>query len=82
MAEMDEATRDETDAESLYSLLEKEVVPLYYDRDSDGIPRGWVQVMKEAIKQGAPAFSARRMVQEYTERMYLPSMSASKRAGG
>ena len=82
MADMDEASRDEIDVESLYSLLEKEVVPLYYDRDSDGIPRGWVQVMKEAIKQGAPAFSARRMVQEYTERMYLPSMSASRKVSG
>jgi glycogen phosphorylase len=76
MAEMGDEERDAADAESLYTTLENEVVPLFYDRDSDGVPRGWVQVMKEAIKYGAPAFSSRRMVKEYTERMYLPAMRA------
>ena len=79
MIEMSEQERDDADVESLYSTLEKEVVPLFYDRDSDGVPRGWVQVMKEAIRQGAPAFSARRMVKEYTERMYLSAMQAAKK---
>ena len=79
MAEIGDEERDEADAESLYTTLEKEVVPLFYDRDSDGVPRGWVQVMKEAIKYGAPAFSARRMVKEYAERMYLPAMKASEK---
>jgi starch phosphorylase len=74
MAVMSEEERDAADAESLYRVLESEVVPLFYDRDSDGIPRGWVQVMKEAIRHGAPTFSARRMVKEYTEKMYLPAM--------
>jgi glycogen phosphorylase len=71
--------RDAADAESLYRVLESEVVPLFYDRDSDGIPRGWVQVMKEAIRHAAPTFSARRMVKEYTERMYLPAMLAAEK---
>ncbi len=79
LLEMNEDERDAADSESLYTTLEKEVVSLYYDRDSDGVPRGWVQVMKEAIKQGAPAFSARRMVKEYTERLYLPAMKAAEK---
>ncbi len=79
MIEMNEEERDNADAESLYTIFEKEVVPLFYDRDSDGIPRGWVQVMKEAIKQGTPAFSTRRMVKEYTERLYLPAMRAAQK---
>jgi glycogen phosphorylase len=56
----------------LYQLLESEIVPLFYQRDSDGIPRGWVHVVKEAIASIAPRFSARRMVKEYIERFYLP----------
>ena len=66
--------RDKADAEEIYRALEDEVVPLYYDRDTDGIPRRWVQVVKEAIRSAAPAFCARRMVKEYAERMYVPAM--------
>jgi starch phosphorylase len=71
--------RDEADAAELYRVLEQEVVPLYYERDSDGIPRGWIRVMKEAIRTAAPEFSARRMVKEYALRMYIPAMTASER---
>ncbi len=71
--------RDEADAEALYKVLESEVVPLYYDRDSDGIPRRWIQVVKEAIRTAAPVFSARRMVKEYAERMYVPAMNAAQK---
>ncbi len=69
--------RDEADAEALYRVMEEEVVPLYFERDSDGIPRRWVKVVKEAIRTAAPIFSARRMVKEYTERMYVPAMKAA-----
>jgi starch phosphorylase len=67
-------TQDEVDSQALYRLLEQEVVPLYYDRDPTGIPRGWVQVMKEAMRTSLAAFSMRRMVKEYVEMMYLPAM--------
>ena len=70
----DQAGQDAADALELYRLLEEEVVPLYYKRDADDIPRGWVQVMKEAIRTVVPAFSTRRMVKEYTERLYIPAM--------
>ncbi|MBI4299896.1 MAG: alpha-glucan family phosphorylase, partial [Chloroflexi bacterium] len=64
---------DTADAEALYRLLEEEIVPLYYERDRNNVPHGWVRVVKEAIRSCAPLFSARRMVKEYTEKLYLPS---------
>jgi len=65
--------QDEADALALYATLEQEVVPLFYDRDEAGVPHGWVQWMKEAIRSVAPRFNTRRMVREYIERMYLPA---------
>jgi starch phosphorylase len=76
---VDEGSRDAADAESLYRLLETHVVPLYYDRDADGIPRGWLPVMKQAIRTVAPRFSARRMVKEYVERLYAPAADGAAR---
>jgi starch phosphorylase len=70
---------DKADAESLYRLLEERIVPLYYDRDRDGIPHGWIRVVKEAIRSIAPHFSARRMLKEYTHRVYLPATMSLKR---
>jgi len=64
--------QDELDAESLYSTLEQKVVPLFYDRDSDGIPRGWVRMMKESLKTSCGFFNTDRMVAEYAERIYAP----------
>lgn len=57
--------RDVKDSESIYNILENEVIPLYYKVDDDGIPHEWVRFMKEAMKSTAPFFSARRMVKEY-----------------
>jgi starch phosphorylase len=59
------------DAESLYSLLESEVVPMFYDRNSDGLPEKWVEWMRNAIRSAHPRFSASRMVDEYNRRAYL-----------
>jgi starch phosphorylase len=61
---------DVKDSEAIYNILEKEVIPLYYKVDDNGIPRDWVKVMKEAIKSTAPLFSARRMVKEYINKFY------------
>ncbi len=69
----DPAAQDAADADSLYRLLEEEVVPLFYKRDTDDIPRGWVRVMKEAMRTAVPVFCTRRMVKEYTERFYVPA---------
>ncbi len=67
------AYQDQVDAESLYSLLENEIVPLFYSRDADGLPRGWIAMMKQSIKVLAPTFSGDRMVKQYVERFYLPA---------
>jgi len=69
----DSAEQDNADAEELYRMLEERIVPLYYDRDIAGIPHGWIQIIKEAIRSNTPLFSTRRMVKEYTEQMYLPA---------
>ncbi|MBI3763301.1 MAG: alpha-glucan family phosphorylase [Chloroflexi bacterium] len=71
--------QDAHDAEALYSLLENEVVPLYYDRDRDSgdVPLQWLRKIKESIRSLAPAFSARRMVKEYTELMYAPVVNGN-----
>ena len=66
--------RDKADSQSLYALLEEQIIPTYYDRGSDGIPYGWIAIMKEAIRTCAPAFSMRRMVKEYTTRFYVPEI--------
>lgn len=68
---------DRKDAESLYHLLENEIIPLYYERDRMGIPHGWIRVVKEAIKTITPAFSACNMMREYTRQMYLPAAKES-----
>jgi glycogen phosphorylase len=69
---------DAADAEALYQLLEREVVPTFYDRDAQGIPRRWLAYVREAIRTVTPRFSARRMVKEYAENMYTPAMGDAK----
>jgi len=68
---------DEKDSSDLYDLLEKQVIPMYYRRDVDNVPQEWVKMMKESIKTIVPAFSSRRMLKEYTEKMYLPAYQSS-----
>jgi starch phosphorylase len=68
---------DSKDAEELYSILEKEIVPLYYDKDEAGVPHGWVRIMKESIKTTAPAFSSRRMVKEYAMKFYGEALKSA-----
>jgi starch phosphorylase len=68
--------QDKDDAESIYLLLEREIVPLFYDRDTSDVPHGWIRVVKEAIRSVVPAFCARRMVKEYIEQMYQPAFQS------
>jgi glycogen phosphorylase len=66
--------QDQAHAESLYDILENEIVPLYYnERSADGLPGDWIALMKESIRTLAWRFSMRRMVKEYTERLYYPT---------
>jgi starch phosphorylase len=64
---------DAAEAEVLYDLLEREVIPEFYARDEDGIPTAWVARMRESMARLAPRFSADRAVREYTEQHYLPA---------
>jgi glycogen phosphorylase len=64
---------DRRDGESLYKVLEEQVVPLFYDRDSDGLPRRWIQTMMNSISSLAWRFSAHRMVMDYAKASYVPA---------
>ena len=70
----DEGAQDWADAQDLYRLLENEIVPMYYERDEEGLPRRWLDYMKR-IRWPAPSGSSRRrrMLQEYVEQLYLPA---------
>lgn len=65
---------EDKDSEELYHILEKQIVPLYYDRDETGISPGWVKIMKESIKSTAARFSSRRMVKEYADKFYQEAL--------
>jgi starch phosphorylase len=66
--------RDRADAETIYRILEEEVIPLYYEFADDGIPHDWVRTMRESIKSSAAKFSARRMVREYIQKFYTKAL--------
>ena len=61
---------DSSDAEKIYSILEGNVIPLYYNMSENGVPHDWVKLMKASMKSAASGFSARRMVKEYVEKFY------------
>jgi glycogen phosphorylase len=65
--------QDRVESQALYSLLEQEVIPLFFERSADGLPRGWIHMMKASMRHLGPAFSAARMVSEYAERFYIPA---------
>ena len=65
---------DSADAESLYTLLEQQVVPMYYNRDQQGLPVEWLQRMKHAMRVAGQHFDARRMVVEYAQKYYVPAL--------
>jgi starch phosphorylase len=65
--------QDRVESELLYEILEKEVVPAFYNRGSDALPREWIHRMKSAIRTIGPVFNTYRMVQEYTDRCYIPA---------
>ena len=74
----DDPAWDATEAEALYNLLEREVIPEFYTRDEQGIPGAWVARMRESMAQLTPRFSTNRAVREYTEQYYLPAASACR----
>lgn len=71
--------QDEVEADCLYTLLEREVVPRFYERDEAGLPRDWIAMMKKSIETLAPTFSGDRMVKQYAEQFYLPAAERYRR---
>ena len=71
--------QDAVESNAIYDLLEKEIVPLFYERGRDGLPRGWIAKMKAAMRDHAGVFNTNRMVRDYFEESYLPSWQRSQR---
>jgi starch phosphorylase len=71
--------QDQVEANAIYDLLEKEIVPLFYERGRDGLPRGWIGKMKAAMRDHAGVFNTNRMVRDYFEQCYLPASARSHR---
>lgn len=65
--------QNQVESRALYDLLEKEVVPHFYERSSDGVPRSWIATMKSSLQSLCPVFSTDRMVEEYAQLSYIPS---------
>jgi starch phosphorylase len=65
---------DAADAEALYRLIEHEIVPTFYERDGQGVPVRWMDIVRRAIHSVTPRFSAHRMVKQYADEMYAPAL--------
>ena len=74
----DTARQDREDLAGLYRALEDEVIPLYYRRGSDGVPKGWMKTVKAAIARLVPQFSTTRMLTEYARDYYLPAAAGGQ----
>jgi len=74
----DATRRDALEASALYELLSKSVAPLFYDRDADGVPQGWVERIRHTFRSLGPKVQAERMVREYVTALYVPAAAASR----
>jgi starch phosphorylase len=77
----DKEAQDYIESNATYDLLEKDIVPTFYDRGSDGLPRGWLMRMKAGLGRLAPIYNTARMVQEYTRRFYQPALEQARLFG-
>jgi glycogen phosphorylase len=77
--ENQENLQDTIEAQALYNLLEQDIAPLFYERSRDGLPRGWIDRVKNSIRKLAPFFNTTRMVIEYTDQYYMPARSHFER---
>jgi starch phosphorylase len=74
----DQDVADDIESKALYDLLETQIVPMFYDRDPRGVPTRWVHHMKHCIAQLAPAFNTHRMVQQYAQQLYFPTLTRAR----
>ena len=76
-ADSDSEQQDYIESEAIYNVLENDILPTFYERSRDSLPREWIGMMKESYVKLAPFFNTSRMVQEYTEDYYLPVFERS-----
>jgi starch phosphorylase len=74
----DAARRDSLEASALYDLIGKSVAPLFYERDADGIPQGWLERVRHTFRSLGPKAQAERMVREYVTALYVPAAASSR----
>ena len=74
--------QDYVESEALYNILEQSVIPLFYDRGRDTVPREWIAKIKNAYRELAPFFNTHRMVEEYTDQLYMPAFSRASQLLG
>jgi glycogen phosphorylase/synthase len=70
--------QDQLDAQTIYSIFENDLIPLFYDRNKNGIPENWVQYVKKSIAEIAPVFTTKRMIDDYCSKFYIPMYNRSK----
>lgn len=75
----DPGQQDEIESQALYHLLEEEIVPLFYQRGADDLPRGWIAKMKNSMRELGPNFNANRMIRDYCEHYYLPAIADGRK---
>ncbi|MHB8080269.1 MAG: alpha-glucan family phosphorylase [Candidatus Krumholzibacteriia bacterium] len=75
----DTAYQDEVETLALYDLLEAEIIPTFYERGNDSVPRDWVRVMKNSMRRVCANFNTNRMVEEYVQRFYIPCLHGAER---
>jgi glycogen phosphorylase len=75
----DHALQDGVESEALYDLLEREIIPLFYSRGMDGLPREWIRRMKASMREVGKRFSSHRMLLQYTGNFYTPALENAKR---
>lgn len=74
----DEGLQDYVESNAVYDLLEKDLIPTFYERGADGLPRGWIMRMKASMSELCPVYNTSRMVQEYARRFYDPALQQAR----
>jgi starch phosphorylase len=75
----DERLQDDVESKALYDLLERDIIPLFYQRGRDGLPREWIKRMKDCMRQIGPSMSSHRMLMDYSNQSYFPALKNSRR---
>jgi starch phosphorylase len=75
----DSGHQDHVESQALYDLLEKQLLPQFYQRGVDNIPRDWITRMKQCMRKLAPVFNTNRMVREYCEKYYIPAIDRGEK---